>query len=112
MPLPVRYADQVPELTALWSPSGYFEAQTSIWLAECQAMAALNGAPTSEELREIEAALRLSADDLAALIRAEGHETNRLLRLVQSRLPAHLGNFIHRGNTSSDVLDTSLSLQI
>src|SRR5207248_3246822 len=28
------------------------------------------------------------------------------------RLPARLGNLIHRGNTSSDVLDTSLALQI
>ena len=28
MPLPVRYADQVPEMTALWSPEGFF--QTSI----------------------------------------------------------------------------------
>lgn len=112
MPLPVRYAEQVPELTAIWSPSGYFQAQTSIWLAECQAMGELTGTPAAHELTEIEAALRLSDEDLESLNRAEGHETNRLLRLVQSRLPAHLGNYIHRGNTSSDVLDTSLSLQI
>jgi adenylosuccinate lyase len=112
MPLPVRYAVEVPELTAIWSPSGYFEAQTSIWLAECQAMAELSGAPLPDELAEIERALRLSGEDLESLNRAEGHETNRLIRLVQSRLPPHLGNLIHRGNTSSDVLDTSLSLQI
>src|SRR5437870_3147048 len=112
MPLPLRYAAEVPELTAIWSPSGYFEAQTSIWLAECQAMAELTGSPLPEELAEIEGALRLSAEDLDSLNRAEGHETNRLIRLVQSRLPPDLGNLIHRGNTSSDVLDTSLSLQI
>jgi adenylosuccinate lyase len=112
VPLPVRYADQVPELTEIWSPTGYFQAQTSIWLAECQALGDLTGSPTDAELGQIEAALRLSPEDLDLLNRAEGHETNRLLRLVQSRLPAHLGNIIHRGNTSSDVLDTSLSLQI
>src|SRR5438132_3742399 len=112
MPLPVRYAAEVPELTAIWSPSGYFEAQTSIWLAECQAMAELTGSPLPTELAEIEGALRLTAEDLDSLNRAEGHETNRLIRLVQSRLPPHLGNLIHRGNTSSDVLDTSLALQI
>ena len=112
MPLPLRYAAEVPELTAIWSPSGYFEAQTSIWLAECQAMAELTGSPLPTELAEIEGALRLTAEDLDSLNRAEGHETNRLIRLVQSRLPPHLGNLIHRGNTSSDVLDTSLSLQI
>jgi adenylosuccinate lyase len=112
VPLPLRYAEQVPELTEIWSPSGYFAAQTSIWLAECQAQGDLTGSPSTQELAEIEGALRLSAEDLDLLNRAEGHETNRLLRLVQSRLPPHLGNLIHRGNTSSDVLDTSLSLQI
>jgi adenylosuccinate lyase len=112
MPLPIRYADQVPELTALWSPTGYFQAQTRIWLAECEAMHELDSAPTSEELEQIRSALHLSDEDLVQLNRAEGHETNRLIRLVQSRLPPRLGNFIHRGNTSSDVLDTSLALQI
>ncbi len=112
MPLPARYADQVPELTALWSPAGYFEAQTSIWLAQCEAAHELSGEPTAAELEQIRAALRLSPADVAELTVAQGHETNRLLRLVQSRLPARLGNVIHRGNTSSDVLDTSLSLQI
>jgi adenylosuccinate lyase len=112
MPLPIRYADQVPELTALWSPTGYFQAQTRIWLAECEALHELDGAPTAEELGPIRVALQLSEADLVELNRAEGHETNRLIRLVQSRLPARLGNYIHRGNTSSDVLDTSLALQI
>jgi adenylosuccinate lyase len=112
MPLPVRYADQVPEITAVWSPQGYFEAQTGIWLAQCEAAHELTGQPTAAELAQIHAALRLSTQDVAALSVAQGHETNKLLRLVQSRLPARLGNIIHRGNTSSDVLDTSLSLQI
>ncbi len=112
MPLPARYAEQVPELTAIWSPEGYFEAQTSIWMAQCEAAHELTGTPTAAELEQIRAALRLSPEDVAQLIEARGHETNKLLRLVQSRLPARLGNLIHRGNTSSDVLDTSLALQI
>src|SRR5207249_3449891 len=90
MPLPLRYADEVPELTKIWSASGYFTAQTSIWLAECQAMAELSGFPNADDLELIKTALRLSDGDLTELSRAEGHETNRLLRLVQSRLPARL----------------------
>src|SRR5829696_1541220 len=27
MPLPVRYAQQVPEIARVWEPAGYFEAQ-------------------------------------------------------------------------------------
>ncbi len=112
MPLPARYADQVAEMTAIWSPAGYFAAQTGIWLAQCEAAHELTGDPTAGEFDQIAAALRLTPDDVAELSIAQGHETNKLLRLVQSRLPARLGNLVHRGNTSSDVLDTSLSLQI
>jgi adenylosuccinate lyase len=99
-------------MTAVWEPRGYFEAQCSIWLAQCQARAELEGSPSSDELAAIEVALRLDEGDIAALTVAQGHETNKLLRLVQGRLPAAAGNHLHRGNTSSDVLDTSLSLQI
>ena len=112
MPLPARYATEVPEMEEIWAPSGYFQAQTSIWLAQCEAMHDIEGQPSAEDLPQIRAALELSPDDLDYLTKAEGHETNRLLRLVQSRLPVELGNLIHRGNTSSDVLDTSLSLQM
>ena len=99
-------------MAALWGPRGYFGAQTSVWVAQCEARAELEGRPTDEELDEIRAALELSDDDVAELTRAEGHETNRLLRLVQSRLSPDGGNHVHRGNTSSDVLDTALSLQM
>lgn len=112
MPLPERYAAEVPEMEEIWSPAGYFQAQTSIWLAQCEAFHEIGGQPDAAGLEQIRAALALTTDDLAELIRAEGHETNRLLRKVQSRLPTQLGNLIHRGNTSSDVLDTSLALQI
>jgi adenylosuccinate lyase len=112
MPLPARYAAQTPEIRDIWEPAGYFQAQCSIWFAQCRAMHELDGTPTDAELEEIRAALTLTRDDVSTLTVAQGHETNKLLRTVQARLPARLGNFIHRGNTSSDVLDTSLALQI
>jgi len=111
MPLPQRYAAQVPDLVALWAPAGYFAAQTRIWAAQCRAAHELTGAPTAAELGRIEAALTLAPTDVQALTAASGHETNKLLRLVQSRLGPE-GNYVHRGNTSSDVLDTSLALQM
>ncbi|MFN8544981.1 MAG: adenylosuccinate lyase [Candidatus Binatia bacterium] len=112
MPLPSRYAAETPEITRLWEPAGYFEAQVAIWLAECRAMHEIDGAPTAPELEQLRAALTLTDAEVAALTRAKGHETNTLLRTIQARLPPRLGNFIHRGNTSSDVLDTSMALQI
>lgn len=112
MPLPKRYAGQVPNMERLWEPEGYFRAQVKIWGAQCEASHKLYGEPTETQLKQINAALELSPEDIAALNEAKGHETNKLLRRVQSKLPPEVGNFLHRGNTSSDVLDTSLALQI
>jgi adenylosuccinate lyase len=111
MPMPERYRAAVEDIARFWTASGYFDAQTRIWQAECEAMSELGGRPYVAELERIRAALVLSPDDLTYLNTASGHETNRLLRLIQSRLGAE-GNYLHRGNTSSDVLDTSLALQM
>lgn len=112
MPLPARYANETPEIRDIWEPAGYFQAQLSIWTAQAEAMHDLDGDPDAAGLEQIRAALRLTEEEVADLSQARGHETNRLLRTVQARLPAKLGNLVHRGNTSSDVLDTSLALQI
>lgn len=112
MPLPERYALEVPEMGRIWNPEGYFRAQARIWWAQAEARHELEGTPSTEQLELIRFALQLTPEDIERLNQAKGHETNKLLRTVQSRLPAEVGNFVHRGNTSSDVLDTSLALQI
>ncbi|KKQ35130.1 MAG: Adenylosuccinate lyase [Microgenomates group bacterium GW2011_GWA2_37_6] len=112
MPAPTRYAEQIPDIVKIWEPEGYFLAQTKIWEAECVARHELYGKPTAKQLKLIKSALKLTAKDIIILREGKGHETNKLLRTVQARLSPETGNFIHLGNTSSDVLDTSLSLQI
>lgn len=112
MPLPERYAGQVPDMERVWKPAGYFQAQTRIWSAQSEARHELHGKPTTEQLEEIRAALQLNPQDIDALNEAKGHETNKLLRKIQGKLSPEAGNFVHLGNTSSDVLDTSLALQI
>jgi len=48
MPLPERYARQVPDMVKIWSPEGYFEAQIAIWLAQSEARHELYGEPTAD----------------------------------------------------------------
>ncbi len=112
MPAPIRYAEQVPDIVKIWEPEGYFRTQTKIWEAECEARNELYGNPTLKQLKLIRSALKLTDEDISVLQEGKGHETNKLLRRTQSRLSPEIGNFIHLGNTSNDVLDTSLSLQI
>lgn len=112
MPLPTRYTNEVLDMHKLWEPEGYFQFQCKIWEAQSEARAELFGKPTASELEEIKKGLALSSQDVDSLLEARGHETNKLLRLVQGKISKEAGNYLHRGNTSSDVLDTSIALQI
>lgn len=112
MPLPQRYSEQVSDMHKIWEPEGYFASQLRIWLAQCEARNELFDKPNDSELSEIKQALTLSAEEIESLSNAGGHETNKLLRLVQGKASKEAGNYIHKGNTSSDVLDTSVALQI
>jgi adenylosuccinate lyase len=112
VPAPIRYAEQIPDMVKIWEPEGYFLAQVKIWEAQSEARHELYNSPNARQLKQIQAALKLTQDDIRNLQEAKGHETNKLLRIIQSRLSSEVGNFIHLGNTGSDVLDTSLSLQI
>lgn len=112
MPLPQRYKEETPEISKIWESESYFKFQMKIWKVQCQASSELYSKPSKNELQKIEKALSLTSIEIDTLTQAKGHETNKLLRLIQSKLPAEIGNFIHKGNTSSDVLDTSLALQI
>src|SRR3989304_851456 len=117
MPLPERYTKEIPEMTEIWTPRGYFRAQGRIWDAESEARHELYKKPSDKQLDFIRKALVLTPAELDYLVNAKGHETNRFLRLIQEKLlketgDSEAGNFIHLGNTSSDVLDTSTSLQI
>lgn len=112
MPAPIRYAEQIPDMVNIWSPQGYFMEQLRIWLYQCEARNKLYGKPSAKQLKEIKSALYLSKADINDLTIASGHETKKLLLKIQARLSPETGNFIHLGNTGSDVLDTSLSLQI
>jgi adenylosuccinate lyase len=111
MPLPARYQIAVPGVVEIWEPAGYFKAQMGIWKAICEASSELNSQPTSDELTQIKNALTLTPEEVSELSAPTGHETNKLLRKIQSKLSDNVGNYIHRGNTSSDVLDTSIALQ-
>lgn len=117
MPLPERYAKEIPEMTRIWEPEGYFKAQGRIWVAQSEARNEITGKPSTEQLNSIREALMLTPENLNYLVNAKGHETNRFLKLVQDKLQKktgnpEAGNFVHLGNTSSDVLDTSTSLQM
>ncbi|MBV9545270.1 MAG: adenylosuccinate lyase [Chloroflexi bacterium] len=98
-----------PEMGRIWSD----EHRTELWLrveiAVCEAWAELGVIPESD-LQAIRGAT-VDSDRMAELLRETHHDMISFTRTVAERIgPA--GRWIHLGLTSSDVLDTALSLQI
>jgi adenylosuccinate lyase len=98
-----------PEMGRIWSD----EHRTELWLrveiAVCEAWAELGMIPETD-MQAIRGAT-VDAQRMADLLRETHHDMISFTRTVAERVgPA--GRWIHLGLTSSDVLDTALSLQI
>jgi adenylosuccinate lyase len=99
-----------PQMARIWEPENYFRIQLDIEVYACEAQEQLGVIPkgTAKAVRE------RGAFDVARIRDIEReihHETIAFL----TNLAEHVGpeaRFVHQGMTSSDVLDTCLSVQL
>ena len=99
-----------PQMAKVWEPENYFRIQLDIEVYACEAQEKLGVIPkgTARAVRE------RGAFDVARIRDIEReihHETIAFL----TNLAEHVGpeaRFVHQGMTSSDVLDTCLSVQL
>jgi len=94
----------------IWTEENRFKVMLEVEVAACEAMAELNLIPkkSAQNIRK-KAAFKLS--QVNEFERVTKHDVTAFLKSVG----LHVGKdarFIHKGLTSSDVLDTALSLQI
>ncbi|MBV9355214.1 MAG: adenylosuccinate lyase [Chloroflexi bacterium] len=98
-----------PEMGRVWSEEHRLELWLRVEVAVCEAWADLGVIP-SEDLEAIRSA-EIDMARTAELFAETHHDMISFTRAVAERIgPA--GRWIHLGLTSSDVLDTALSLQI
>ena len=100
----------LPEMGKIWTEENRFKVMLEVEIAACEAMAELNLIPKKSAVNiRKKAAFKLS--QIAQFERVTKHDVTAFLKSVG----LHVGKdarFIHKGLTSSDVLDTALSLQI
>jgi adenylosuccinate lyase len=99
-----------PQIAKVWEPENYFRIQLDIEVYACEAQEKLGVIPkgTSKAVRE------RGAFDVAR-IRDIERETHHETIAFLTNLAEHVGpeaRFVHQGMTSSDVLDTCLSVQL
>ncbi len=97
------------DFSELWSKSTKFETWLQVELAACEAMEAAGVVPsgTAARIRPIQGTL--DPDAIDAIERTTRHDVIAFLTHVEERA-GEPARWLHRGMTSSDVLDTSFAL--
>lgn len=100
----------LPEMGALWTEENRFGVMLEVEIAACEAMAELKLIPlaAAQKIRS-KASFKVSQINQYELVTK--HDVTAFLKSVGESVGPE-ARFIHKGLTSSDVLDTALSLQI
>ena len=94
----------------LWSDERKFQIWLEIETLACEAMAELGQIPASDAV-EIRQRARFSIPEIAEIERRTNHDVIAFLENVATSVgPA--ARWIHQGLTSSDILDTTLAVQL
>lgn len=100
----------LPEMGQVWSEENRFRKWLEVEVAACEAWAELGAVPR-EAVEEIKAKAGFDLERIKEIERVTRHDVIAFLTSVQE----HVGEparWIHLGMTSSDVVDTALSLQM
>src|SRR6266511_1233409 len=105
-----------PEMSKIWSPERRFRIWLDVELAACEAMVRLGQVPPEDygQLEKAFAALELGAADVARIEEIERttkHDVIAFLTFLEERGGIAVRH-LHKGMTSSDVLDTTLAVQL
>src|SRR6478672_8129132 len=94
----------------LWSDERKFQIWLEIETLACEAMAALGQIP-KQDAAEIRKKARFSIPEILEIEKRTNHDVIAFLENVAASVgPA--ARWIHQGLTSSDILDTTLSVQL
>src|SRR5678815_5710737 len=99
-----------PEMSKIWSDQRKFEIWLEIEVLACEAMAELCQIP-KEDAAEIRQRARFSIPKILEIEKRTNHDVIAFLENVAESVgPA--SRWIHQGLTSSDILDTTLAVQL
>ena len=103
-----RYS--LPKMAAIWSEENKFQKMLDIELLACEAMADLGKVPR-KELKKIKQKAKFNVKRIEKIEQKTRHDVIAFLHNIAEHVgPA--SRFVHQGLTSSDVLDTALSIQM
>ena len=103
-----RYS--MPRMSAIWDEENKFKKMLMVEIAACEAMAKLGKVP-KEAISTIKKRARFDADRIREIEKKTNHDVIAFLVNLSENIGDE-AKYIHLGMTSSDVLDTSLSMMM
>ena len=103
-----RYS--LPNMSNIWADENRFQKMLDIEILACEAMADLGKVPR-KELKKIKSKAKFNVKRIETIEKKTRHDVIAFLHNIAE----HVGSasrFVHQGLTSSDVLDTALSVQM
>lgn len=97
-----------PEMGAIWTDENKFRTWLQIEVLACEAMNKLGQVPSSD-LRNIKSRSKFNVKEIDRIEAKVNHDVIAFLTNV-AKYVGPSSRFIHKGLTSSDILDTSLSM--
>jgi adenylosuccinate lyase len=97
-------------MTKIWSPENKYQKWLDVEILACEAMAKLDKIPTSA-LKNIKKNVSINVERIDEIEKITKHDVIAFLTSLTEKVGED-GRFIHMGLTSSDVLDTSLAVQL
>jgi adenylosuccinate lyase len=102
-----RYS--LPQMKTIWSEASKFDKWLQVEIAVCEAWAELGRIP-GKSIKKIQKA-HYSLERMGQILKTTHHDMTAFVNAVSESLGEE-SRFIHLGLTSSDVMDTALSLQL
>ncbi len=103
-----RYS--LPRMTAIWSETSRFKKMLDVELFACEALAKLGKIPKAS-LFQIQKRARFDVERIKEIERETNHDVIAFIKNLSENIGAD-AKYVHMGLTSSDVLDTALSIQM
>ncbi len=100
-----------PAMGALWTEEAQYQSWLDVEIAACRAWSEVTGAIPAADVDAIEANARFSVERIHAIEADTRHDVVAFTRAVSETLGPER-KWVHYGLTSSDVVDTALSLRL
>jgi adenylosuccinate lyase len=103
-----RYA--VQDISKIWTDHYKFECFLKVELAVIESLE--NGVIPPGTAKKIKNNVKINPQRIQEIEKATKHDVIAFCSSITEQIPAEIGKYFHFGVTSSDIIDTALSLQI